>query len=595
MRRVIFPVIMLFSAFLTVMMDAQTPDPILQFLGSDAVEEMNTYDVERLETLLEHPLPLNYVSESRLGESGLMTRYQIVSLMDYRRRHGDILSFSELAAVDGFGQAFVSKIAPFVSLESRRLPGSSSIPSMKNDFAARASFREGAAPTYGLKYRMDAGESLSGGLSVSRTSGAGDTGPDAFSGYLAIHFKRRPGKLVAGDFNARFGQGLALWNGMSFSGLTSASSFMRSHSGISSSSSFTGGYALRGLAGDIRVGRLRISALTAASKTGEGHSLMPGANLSLMFRNGQISMTHYADFSISETALRIPDMKTSADFAFCIRGTDLFGEVSYDWVSASTAAVGGASVKAGEDLRAAAMLRYYPASYNARWSAAARSTTECSNEYAASLALDFAAGEWVDINGASGFGSSARRHSGKASADFAYFPVAKDDSGTGSLQLKAQTEWAVMISESFRITARLTERLRTWGDPFRTDLRADFSYMSRYVFVNMRLNAVRCMGMGLLAYAEGGLRNENFSLWLRQGIFRIDNWADRIYVYERDAPSSFNVPAYYGRGLWTALTMNWKYSAWGRIYIRAAALSYPFMAEKKPGRAELKFHFVFIF
>ena len=69
---------------------------------------------------------------------------------------------------------------------------------------------------------------------------------------------------------------------------------------------------------------------------------------------------------------------------------------------------------------------------------------------------------------------------------------------------------------------------------------------------------------------------------------RGDKWDDRIYVYERDAPGSFNVPAFYGRGLWTSLYCSCKVTKWGKLYCRTSYVSYPFMEKKKPGKAELK-------
>ncbi len=587
-----------FFVALTVMLTgfpaaAQTIGPVLEFFGTDSAEELNPYDVERLEEYLSRPLRINQTSISRLEESGLLTRYQAASLVDYRSRHGDILSMTELAAVDGFSRDFVARLAPFISLESRRMPGHPSESPVMNDISVKSGIRSGKTMTYGMKYKLTAGERLTAGIAVSRTSEADRTAPDAFSGHLALHSKRRPGKLVIGDFNARFGQGLALWNGMSFSGLTSASTFMRKPAGISASSSFTGGYALHGIAGDMRTGRLSISAMTAVSREKDRMSLLPAMNISWFLRNGQVSLTHYSDFAISGAEVRIPDMKTSADFAFCRNGTDSFAEFAYDWVSSSIAGVGGVSFSASDDVRISAMLRYYPSSYSSERSAAARSTTKCSNESAASAAMDFSSGRWVEMNGASGFGSSVRRHSGNLSADFAYFPVPKTSDPRRSIQIKAQGEWKVMLSGAFRMTLRISERVRTWGEPFRTDLRTEFSYFSRRFLANLRLNALRCEGTGLLAYAEGGYKTGELTFYARTGIFRIDNWDDRIYAYERDAPGSFNVPAYYGRGVWAALTMNWKFARWGRMYIRAAATSYPFMAEKKPGRAELKFQFVF--
>ena len=100
------------------------------------------------------------------------------------------------------------------------------------------------------------------------------------------------------------------------------------------------------------------------------------------------------------------------------------------------------------------------------------------------------------------------------------------------------------------------------------------------------MNVVRCVGTGLLAYIEGGYKTETISVYLKQGYYNVSEWDDRIYSYERDAPGSFNVPAFYGRGLWTSLVMSWKFARWGKAYLRTAI---------KPGNAELKLQCVFSF
>ena len=76
-----------------------------------------------------------------------------------------------------------------------------------------------------------------------------------------------------------------------------------------------------------------------------------------------------------------------------------------------------------------------------------------------------------------------------------------------------------------------------------------------------------------------------------------DHWDDRIYVYEYDAPGNFNVPAYYGRGVWTAGVLFLKLSRAFRLYVRASSIAYPFdlSQKKKPGRTELKLQTVFRF
>jgi hypothetical protein len=101
----------------------------------------------------------------------------------------------------------------------------------------------------------------------------------------------------------------------------------------------------------------------------------------------------------------------------------------------------------------------------------------------------------------------------------------------------------------------------------------------------------------MLGYIEGGYIPGCISAYLRLGLFMVDDWDDRIYVYERDAPGNFNVPAFYGRGLWTSAYLSSKPKQWLKLYLRASYISYVFMPleTRKPGRAELKFQCVFRF
>ena len=565
--------------------------------GVSSAEELSEEDQERFAAYMEHPLRLNMVPLRRLQESGLLTRYQAVSLTDYRTRHGDVLSYSELAAVDGFGEEFVRILRPFISLESLRTPGKAKGgQEIRHDAAVKTGWKSDSdVPEYGVWYRMDAYERLYCGLAFSRSSSAETVRPDALSGYLAWYFRKVPGKIVAGDFNARFGQGLAFWNGMGMSSLSSPSSFLKRASGLSLTSSFTGNYALRGVAADLDMGPLRLTALVASGKEKATRYLLPAANLSWYGAKGCIGLTQYAEFRNDDGSVRIPDMKTSFDMAYCISGVDLFSEIAFDWVTQSAAMIGGTAFRTGDDLRLGAMLRFYPAGYSPTRSAAAKSTTKCSNEYAFSFAADYSAGGWLSVNGMKGFGSSVRRCVGTFALDAAYFPEPKSSQSSRSVQVKLQTEWKFMISESFRADLRLVERFRTWGDMFKTDFRTDFRWFSGRWNAVLRLNALKCSGWGLLGYAEGGYVPESLSIYIRLGLFRIDDWDDRIYVYERNAPGTFSVPSYYGRGIWGAFTAGWKYARWGKIYARASLVSYSFMEQKKPGKAELKLQCMFDF
>jgi hypothetical protein len=286
-------------------------------------------------------------------------------------------------------------------------------------------------------------------------------------------------------------------------------------------------------------------------------------------------------------------MKTSCDIATTVRGVDLFAEGVYDWVSVVTASLVGIVFPAGENVRLASMLRFYPSDFHPTYSAAARALTKCTNEYGASMSSEFSAGKWIRINGQDGFGSSSRRIQGMLCIDGVYLPVSKSDDLSSSIQLKSLAEIKLIINESLALKWRLAERVRTWGKPFHTDLRMDFFYYSRLSDLTLRANVVNCAETSFLLYTDATIKQNSMKFSFRCGVFIADNWDDRIYVYERDIPGAFNVPALYGRGFWVSLTGNWKFARWGRVYIRGSMTEYPFMEKKKPGKAELKLMFRF--
>lgn len=562
-------------------------DAVLEFLGILNPEDADPYEVERLSVYMARPLKINLESVSSLMSSGLFSSYQAASLRDYRARHGDVLSLTELASVDGFDPLFVRRLAPFVSLYSPVVPGKRIREgfSMTNDLLMRANALNG---TYGFKYKAGICERAGLGVSASRSSSARTPAPDSYSAFISYDCANYPIRVVVGDFNARFGQGLALWNGMALSGLSAPASFFRNPSGISTSSSFSGTYALTGLAAEASLRRMTFSVMTVMpgfkhiSERLDDVTVLPAFNLTWIGKSSRLGLTQYAEFSglFSETVARIPDMKTSVDASMCIRGTDFFGEAAFDWVNCSVAALAGTRFPAGENLRMSVLLRWYPSDFESGRSAAPRAGTGCTNEYGAAFGGEF--------------GTSDGRHNGSFSTDVCYYPESKSD-GMTSVQVKAVCVWNVLLSDLLELRFRFSERFRTWQTPFRTDLRADIRWNTGRFSVSARMNLLQCMSTGLLAYMEGGYAHRGLSLYLRQGIFRIDNWDDRIYVYERDAQGSFNVPAFYGRGIWTSAVGTWKFARWGKVNVRSSFTSYPFMKEKKSGRAELKFQFTFSF
>ena len=563
---------------------------IMRFLGAGTPEEVSDDDFESLSHLIDRPLKLNQCSVAEMVASGLLDRYRAMSFDDYRRRHGYVFSLMELSMIDGFGEEFTSRISPFISLDSNALTDIylQEDPRLCIDATLRAGVKrqDGYLWMTGLKSRIQYGDALHVAAAVN--SPYGRFKPDAlnYTAGVLLNSKNMHTRFILGDFNARFGQGLALRSGLSLSSLSSTSSFMKNPTGLSLPSSFTGNYAFTGVATETTIGRYMISGFMnlPGIKSFKGQfrdmRLMPAVNISRYGRYGHLAITHYSDFQAGtyESASRM----SSLDTRWCIRGTDIFAEAAYDWSSGSAAALAGTIVPAGESLRLAAMLRYYPPTFRSGYAGAMCSVSSPTNEYGVSLSADVA---------------FLNKHKIAVTLDCVHLPSPKKNDRGLSTQAKCQVIWEWMPTERLSVKARISERYRTWGEAFRTDMRMDVMSELGKFRINTRVNALSCSGWGLLSYIEGGYMVSNLSVWLRQGLFRIDDWDDRIYVYERSAPGAFNVPAYYGRGLWTALMLSARISSELKLYLRASYTAYPFMPQekRKPGKAELELQSVFSF
>ncbi len=554
---------------------------VMRLLGVDTPEDLDENEVESLSAWLESPLDINLASPSRLVSSGLFTPYLAASLADYRSGHGDVLSLSELAAVDGFSEDFVRVLAPFISLRSRAPAGRATekVSSVRNYLAVRSSARvSGLLPgySYGMKYRLDVNGRFQFGLSANRAYGEKDAVPDGGSFYFAYYGDGHLGKIVIGDYRLRFGQGLLLWSGFRMDSFSSPESFCARSSGISPYSSFTGDDSYRGVAADFGIGRLSVSTALAvnglremmAGKTDADLSLMPAVNVAWNGRRVRVGVTAHCTTnalnalpvsagSDGASAGAFSSAGCSADFRWCPGGKDVFGEVAADLLTMEAKALLGTAFRLSDAVRMAARATY------------------SRDEYTLAFGGGFSGGKYVQLPGRSGFGSSVKRHSGSFGFEGTWFPGKKYGNEGPNWQVKTVVNYSLQFSPVVSVTLRYALRLRSAGETCRNDLRCDLRYGSGEWSATLRLNALYNKGLGLLSYLEGGWSPGRISACLRAGIFRIDNWADRIYVYERDAPGNFNVPAYYGRGVWGAFTMGTRLARSCRIYLRVSTLQYP--------------------
>ena len=487
----------------------------LYLSGASSEEEIDQEWIQRLEGMGKVRINSNRI------RPGLLTDYQIATLADYRARQGDILSWEELMLVDGFGREAVEAMRPFLSLESRRLPGTVDTVRTRAEALVRTTLKN-----VGIKAKVT-GE-------YWRVGGAWRN-PDWTAHAEA---DTRIGRFVLGDFNVRYGEGLAQWSGFSMESLSTVDAFIRRASGIAPVWSYISSSVHRGGAYEYGGQHWRASAWGTLA-------MVFGTHAEYLGRWGHAGTT--VAWSPSE------GLSVSLEGRLNLRGIDAMAEVA----CRSRAVAGKASArwKAGDNGKLAVQARVIPSRFSGKKN----------GEYALAAGYALQSGQWKSLAGKTGFGSSVPSYKLSFTLDAAMLPVGGVD--PRRLQIRAYGNWDWQIAPAWALSVRLTERYRNYENP-RTALRADIRFAHGPWLSVLRGEAVRCKSWGLLSYLEGGYKNETLSSYLRFTAFSIPEWADRIYSYERDAPGTFSVPAYSGTGISASLVAGYKLRL-GRVTLKA--------------------------
>lgn len=540
---------------------------IIFLSGASSPEEIDESVIERYEALAKHPLEINLASMERLSRSGLFSRYQAASILDYRARSGDILSLSELSQVDGFSEEYVNALSPFISLYTRSAPGAlKDSLRWKGSLEAKASLRSGGEFSSGAKLRLSRGDLFESGIAARRSYEGKwkGTGNITFSGNKWL------GKAVFGDFNARFGQGALQWSGFYLSSVSGISSLARKPTGISPVTSYSGDGTHRGAAAVINSGRFSFSAFASAEglkekMEGSKKEISPlfGADLTYYGKKGEFGIT-----GISKGFL-------SANGRWSSGGMDYYSELAYSLKESSAAGIAGLAAPIGKYLKGGMRLRAFPSSY----------TGKKNGEYSTSLCMEFSDGKYIPLKGKTGFGSSEIRNQASLSVEASLLPIPSKE--PERRMIKTVIIWKTRISPLIAIALRGVDARRTYNPKRRTDIRSDILYSNGVFNADIRFNAVYTEVLSILSYVEGGYVKDGFRIYVRAALFKADTWDGRLYCYERDAPGNFSVPAYYGTGYALSLFAGGKVGK-GRLYIRLCGTD----TKEKPGKAELKLQYV---
>lgn len=561
-------------------------EAIAIILGAASPEELDSADVERFSWMNAHPLDMNSASRRELAESGLFSDFQIVSLLDYISVSGAVLSRSELAYVDGFDAETAEALSFFVSF--------SEMPETGGKWRSESRVYAGLSDGYGANLYLSRGKSFelalggaggwnarsSGGTS-STVSSAGTYGQGLKAVTLSACSSLARGRLrlYAGDFNLRFGQGLSAWNTMTVEDPSSATSLIRRPSGIKISRSLSG-KAGTGAGAEFEAGPLTFTAAVTVpnlktvliSAVNSARRKTDVAGLHGLFNCGWWHRSFTLGLTASVTGTPLPGARSwdcmadfSSDFRGCFGGFDLAAEVAGGYGVPLRAVVSAVSPKLAEHFRVGTSLRCEAS----RHSAVLVSEYSSRKGHSASACLRFrhpvrsAAGQ---NTGASGRGSDNLR------AD-ARYGFASGERISVSLRMRGTWNMGLPASSVYHFRGDLSAG---YGGIWKSSVMAAFSRSSKW-------------GMAVFLEESCAVTGK-LSAFLRAGIFSVDDWNGRIYVYEHDVYGRFNVPALYGRGVWVSFFSSWKFSRAGKVSIRTSWRGHPFMppSSRRPDKVEAR-------
>ena len=575
--------------------------------------EMGEIDYEQLQTELyslhESPINLNATTEEELSQLPFLSPQQIDELLAYADKH-PFESLYELRLIHSLADYDIRNLLPFVrigSAEKEKMYTREVFHYAQHELLTRVDARniesfEGTDPMYGqLRYRFDYKRRVVFGLQLRRPAG-GKASDLQYNAYVQLKDIGPMHTIVAGSFQASFGQGLVLAPVFR----TGKSSYVQSvgmaNNGLRYYSS-ADGEGLQGAGATYRHvfnahTRLDVSALYSIKKANDStlHHLV-GANMTLRHRKVEVQLT--AIENIWSDSIR--PYRNSAYNQHYFRGTrqavigasvrynhgwfDLFGELAtaqnYDrstlHPTPSTLSprwgfggIIGSRFYPTDGVALTALYRYYSPYFDNALGYAFSESSRIGDENGGYIGFEVS--RWKGI-----------RWTGYADI-FSFSGPKYGIPQYPTLGYDAMTEIRFNIPHhTSNITFRL--RAREKGDlaTYSTRIQYDWQQGAWSLRSTAEANLTTSYGYTIyqdLAYdfAQSGLSVRGkalpLSLRLRVQWFDAREWDNRIYTYEHDVLYAFSIPAVYGLGGRAYVCLRWQAMENLALYLRVSETLY---------------------
>ena len=230
-----------------------------------------------IEQLSSDPIDINNAKINELIKIPFISIDDANTILEFRNKLNGLKSLNELNAIKGIHPDVISLIKPFLIITTTEERVTKS--SIKNYFAFRSRIvndiqdRKGFSENNYLGNKVKtynrlkfSNENYRSGILIEKDAGE-KSYTDYYSGFVEYKSDNWLKKIILGDYNFEFGQGLAIWSPYSFSkGSDATNTLIKRARGIIPHSSAEENRFLRGIAFTVELNNLNLTAFYSANK-----------------------------------------------------------------------------------------------------------------------------------------------------------------------------------------------------------------------------------------------------------------------------------------------------------------------------------------
>ncbi len=642
---------------------SQTIEDLIEDIAAETDEELDYSTLyDDLNYFLNYPLNLNSATKEDLEKLQFVNELQIQNLLKYVAKNGNMLTIYELQLIDGFESEDIQRILPFVTVEiikeSSKIDLRKALKYGSNQIFIRQQFilqqQSGYLPIsdsilendpdknrylgnrhkhyvkykYHYKNRIFIGATMEKDPGEEFFAGTQKQGFDYYSAHLQIEDISVIKRLIIGDYQTQFGQGLVLWSGMGGGKSSYPLNIKKKAQGLKKYSSADENLFMRGAGVILKFNKIELStfvshkyidANTAQQDSSEGDSEDIESLYITSFQNTgyhatpneiadkhTITETVYGTnltfrgdkYKIGATAVAYQfgtdinkDIKPynqfeqnnnknanlGLDYHFILQDINVFGEVAASQ-NGGMAIMSGALIPMHPQISLATVYRKYQKDYQAYYSSGFSEGGKTSNEEGIYLGTEiYPYKKWKIAAYMDSFSFEwlkSRQDSPSKGADF-FLQI------DYNLNRNVDMYWKMKHEIKQENNSDEQTHIKYLEEMSKTSFRYHLSYnLKKWLTLKNRVeysiyHKANVYESGFMMYQDIKIAplNVPLSLYFRYGIFDAPYNA-RFYAYENDVLYAFSVPGYYYKGFRTYMTLSYDFTDKITIWLRYGQFSY---------------------